>query len=278
MTERECLVFDHVLVAVDFSPAGERLHGQRSRLRALGCRRLTLVHVIATSYGQIPGVSNREHYQQRLDDLAASLGQDGFEVATEVCIGPVVSELKRVALERAVDAVLAGTHGHSTLRDLFLGSTVLDLVRHADVPILLAPTDQSVILPTTALCRPLLATDGSAAAGRAEEIFLALLGHCSRGVVVSVGRWDDRLEYDSERERIEIHIEGLAQRAPKPGFEAVVPGQGKPSVEIARVAAERDADLIIVGKRGSNPIADLLLGSTAEAVCRHAQRLVLVVP
>lgn len=270
--------FDHILVAVDFSPAGERLHGQLSRLRVLGCRRLTLLHVMASSYGRVPDVGNRDHYEQRLDALAASLRESDFEVATEVCVGPVVSEVLRVARERSVDVILAGSHGHSTLRDLFLGSNVLDLIRHAERPILLAPTDQSVILPTTEVCRPLLATDGSTAAWGAEETFLSLLRHCRRGVVVSIGRWDDRLEYDSQRVDIETHIEALAKRASEPGFDAILLGQGKPSVEIHRIAAERDADLIIVGKRGSNPITDLLLGSTAEAVCRHAERLVLIVP
>lgn len=278
MTKQQRPGFDHILVAVDFSPAGERLHEQLSRLRALGCRGLTLVHVIVSSYGRVPDVGSGDHYQQRLEALAESLRESDFEVAAEVCVGPVVGELLRVAREQGADVILAGSHGRSTLRDLFLGSNVLDLLRHANLPILLAPTDQSVILPKTEVCRPLLATDGSAAAGAAEDSFLSLLGHCRRGVVVSVGQWDDRLEYDSQRMDIEAHIEALAQRAPEPGFDTVVVGQGKPSVEISRIAAERDADLIIVGKRGSNPITDLLLGSTAEAVCRHAERLLLIVP
>ena len=278
MTQRELHSLEHILVAVDFSPAGERLHGQLSRLRALGCRRLTLAHVITSSYVRVPDVGSREHYQQRLDVLAESLREDGVEVTTEVCVGPVVSELLRVAREHGADVILAGSHGHSTLRDLFLGSNVLDLVRHADLPILLAPTDQSVMLPTATVCRPLLATDGSNAAGGAEETFLTLLGHCRRGLVVAVGQWDDRSEYDSQRVAIETHIEALAKRAVDPGFDAVVLGQGKPSEAISRIATERDADLIIVGKRGSNPIKDLLLGSTAEAVCRHARQLVLIVP
>lgn len=278
MSERELHGFEHMLVAVDFSPSGARLHEQLSRLRVLGCRRLTLAHVIASSYGRVPDPGGRDHYRRKLEVLAESLRGVDIEVATEVGVGPVAGELLRVARGHGAGVILAGSHGHSTLRDLFLGSTVLDLLRHADLPILLAPTDPSVMLPTTALCRPLLATDGSSAAGAAEETFLTLLSHCHRGVVVSVGQWDDRLEYDSQRAAIESHIEGLAQRAPEPGFDAVILGQGKPSEAISRVASERDVDLIIVGKRGGNPVTDLLLGSTAEAVCRHARRLVLIVP
>ncbi len=278
MRSGQTRIFDQVLVAVDFSPTGERLHGQLPRLRALGCRRLTLVHVVASVYGRVPDVSHRDHYQQRLDTLAGSLREDGFEVETEVTIGPIVTELLRVARDCQASAILAGSHGHSTLRDLFLGSTALDLIRHATFPVLLAPIDQSVILPTAGVCRPLLATDGSTAVAAAEAAFMSLLKGCRRGVVVSVGQWNERPELEAERELITAHIQHLEQQAPDPGFDTVLLGEGRPSEEIERVAAEREADLIIVGKRGRNPIEDLLLGSTAEAVCRHARRLVLLVP
>ena len=47
---------------------------------------------------------------------------------------------------------------------------------------------------------------------------------------------------------------------------------------MAETAREASADLTVIGKRGRNPMADLLLGSTAEAVARRARRPVLMVP
>jgi len=44
------------------------------------------------------------------------------------------------------------------------------------------------------------------------------------------------------------------------------------------VAQEHDVDLVILGRRGHNVLAERLLGSTAEAVCQQARRLTLVVP
>ena len=42
------------------------------------------------------------------------------------------------------------------------------------------------------------------------------------------------------------------------------------------VADVRNADLIVVGSRGLNPVSELLLGSTSENVVRHAHIPVLV--
>ncbi|MFN2349209.1 MAG: universal stress protein [Thioalkalivibrio sp.] len=271
-------MFEHILVAVDFSPAWQRLKAQLDRLKALGCRRLTLVHVIASGYTQAPELAHREHYEQRLTEASEALRAQGFEVHAEVCVGQVAVELKRVARERHAGVILAGSHGHSTLRDLLLGSTVLELARQTDRPLLLAPIDESVALPVTPVCRPLLATDGSAAASGAEAAFIKLLSHCQRGVLVSVGRWEEKSGHEEERSRLEAHVKALAAQAPAAGFESVLLGRGRPSEEIARVAEEKSADLIIVGKRGHNPLTDMLLGSTAEAVCRSARRLVLLVP
>lgn len=271
-------MFEHILVAVDFSPAWARLERQLERLRALGCQRVTLVHVLVSGYTQAPEVEHGPHYAERLEALAAGLRAKGFEAEPEVCAGNVAVELLRVARERGAGVILAGSHGHRALRDLFLGSTVLDLARRTDRPLLLAPTDAEVALAAAPVCRPLLATDGSDAAAGAERAFLRVLPRCRRGVVVAVGRWEGRPEYAHEQAELEAHVAALADRAGAPGFESVLVGRGAASAEIARLAEERDADLVIVGKRGHNPVTDLLLGSTAEAVCRAARRLTLLVP
>ncbi|QKT03365.1 universal stress protein [Ectothiorhodospiraceae bacterium 2226] len=270
-------MLEHILVAADFSPAWPRLQAQVHRLRVLGCRAVTLVHVMPTGYARAPGVGHRAHYEAQLQQATATLRPLGLTVDTEVRVGAVAQELLSAARAHGCGVIMVGTRGHSTLRDLLLGSTVLDLARLTDRPLLLAPTDADAHLPPEPVCRPLLATDASLAAAAAEAAFLHLAPQCSRGMVVSVGRWDER-EEKGERLRVEQHLAALGRRAGAPGFDIRLPGQGRPAAEIARAAEESGADIVIVGKRGANPMKELLLGSTAEEVCRTARRLVLLVP
>jgi nucleotide-binding universal stress UspA family protein len=169
------------------------------------------------------------------------------------------------------------SQGHGRLRRFLLGDSVLDLARLADRPLLLLPVHDDALQPQGPLSRPLLATDGSEAAAGAEAAFLHLLPQCGKGVVVAVGRWDDQPEAASDRDRLQRHIEALAARAGEAAFDVELVGQGRPSEEIARVADGHEAGLIVIGRRGRNPMVELLLGSTAEAVCRGSNRPVLLV-
>ena len=52
---------------------------------------------------------------------------------------------------------------------------------------------------------------------------------------------------------------------------------GEPSREICQVAAEVDAELIVMGSHGRTGLSHILLGSVAERVVRHSSCPVLVV-
>ncbi len=269
----------HVLVAIDFSPAWPQVQAQLARLPAFGCERVTLAYVIGEGYTQAPELSHREHYEKRLAKIAEQVAAEtGMGADSILRTGAVAGELLAAAEASGADTILVGSQGHSAIREFLLGSTVLNLARLADCPLLLAPVDGESTVPGDAICRALLATDGSPAASGAEQAFLKLLSCGDRGVVVSVGRWDEVAVKAEERAAIEAHIAALAERAGSDAFDVELIGRGKPSEVISRVTAEQQANLVIVGRRGRNPLTELLLGSTAEAVCRSSQQLVLLVP
>ncbi len=53
---------------------------------------------------------------------------------------------------------------------------------------------------------------------------------------------------------------------------------GDVSQAIARIAEDRDADAIVVGKRGASGVAALLLGSVSQKLVSLSNRPVIVIP
>jgi nucleotide-binding universal stress UspA family protein len=82
-----------------------------------------------------------------------------------------------------------------------------------------------------------------------------------------------------ERTRQEDLLEAALTQARACGLEHVVTQSavGAPAQEIVRVAAEHGADQIVMGTRGMNPLAGLLLGSVAQRVVHLAETPVLLV-
>ena len=92
--------------------------------------------------------------------------------------------------------------------------------------------------------------------------------------------WDRPNEefYRAMRERALHHMdELLAGRAAGMAVERVVV-RGRPRVEIAALAADVKADLIVMARHGSSGVRSALMGSTADGVLHHAPCPVLVLP
>jgi nucleotide-binding universal stress UspA family protein len=97
-------------------------------------------------------------------------------------------------------------------------------------------------------------------------------------VLVSVGRGmgaidpvDPPSEHLAELEHARAHLEGKGV-----DFE-LVPAVGEPAETIVQLAAERKADMIVVGTREPNVLERLLGQSVSQSVSRHAHCDVLIV-
>lgn len=80
----------------------------------------------------------------------------------------------------------------------------------------------------------------------------------------------------SEGEALLRHTRERLSRAIQQNAEEII-RIGDPSREIVKAAEEWHADLIVLGTHGRNALGRLLMGSTAEAVFRHAPCPVLIV-
>jgi nucleotide-binding universal stress UspA family protein len=257
-------MLEHAVVGIDHSPATDPLLEQLRQLPRLGVRRVTLVTVLGGHYPQAPEVRHRGHYRALLEEMATHL--DELDVSVEVRTGHPSQELRYAAAESSADLLVAGSHGHTPWRDLFLGSTVLDLVRTSTVPILLLPLGPPT---STRGGGVLLATDGSRNAADAEQLAITL-GRKLGGTAVTVLTEHDEGDVDEAA----THLEQLVTDSP---LEPHVDRGPLPEV-IGRLAEQQAADVVVVGSRGRNPLTGLLLGSTAEHLLRTARRPVLLVP
>jgi len=254
---------EHAIVGVDFSPGWDRLRRRLGVLPRLGVRRISLVHVLGGHYPAAPEVRHREHYERRLDEEAVALRTLGAEVDHQVRVGDPARELVHAASELGADLVVVGSAGHTPLRDAVLGNIAIDVVRYGPLPTLLVPLGDDIAPGGGGV---VLGTDGSGAARAAEDLARRLAERLPL-VVVTVVRdgdagsalADDAGTFAVDGSRAEVLVR-----------------HGRPSEQIARVADERSADVVIVGRRGRNPVTDLFIGSTAEHLIARTRRPVLV--
>ena len=264
-------MLNHAVVGVDFSGGWEAVQNALpSVTEYLGVRRLTLAYVLETGYPAAPELGHEDHYLERLKALAEPLRKQGLEVDVAVVTGRPARALHDAARDVAADCVLLGSRGHSAWRGLFLGSTVMDAARMAVLPLVIVPVDGAMGADGPVL----LATDGSANSSAAEKAFLELVRRGRQGLALHAGPQADGASARAvEAEHADQRLEAVAAAGV-----TTHRVDADPREAIPRLARDEKASLVVVGKRGHNPLAELLLGSTAEAVCRQSGVPVLLVP
>jgi nucleotide-binding universal stress UspA family protein len=70
-----------------------------------------------------------------LQDFARKLFKEPRPVEIKIGVGKPAEEILRVAREEGVDLIVMGTHGHTGLHHLILGSVAEEVTRHAPCPV-----------------------------------------------------------------------------------------------------------------------------------------------
>jgi nucleotide-binding universal stress UspA family protein len=134
----------------------------------------------------------------------------------------------------------------------------------------------------------LIATDGSSAAQEAVDVGLELAREQGADVTfvhvvpaeeVRGGRGGAHaLTHEEEVGESETALKEAAEAAQAAGVSHAVERFAGETVEtIVALADKENADLIVLGCRGRNPVASAILGSVSHGVLRRASRPVLVV-
>lgn len=143
-----------LIVAVDFSSGTKKVLDAAAKLAVALREKIYLVHVVDDTpayavYGlyseQVPMINEYSEMAKKvalrkLNDLKDEFSLGNFE--TELLIGRPQDAILEFAEKVDADMVVVGTHGHSVIGSLFMGSVASSLVRRAKLPVMVVPCEE----------------------------------------------------------------------------------------------------------------------------------------
>ena len=280
-----------VLTAVDFSEPARAAFDYALALSRTHQAELSVVHAV-------PGARSYQWYAHERIALIAALRQaaEGAGVRFKVSVhhGDPAGVILLHARATRPDVIVLGTHQRSGFDRFRLGSVAETVTRQAMQPVLIVPASAAGRTAESAMSFKsiLVGVDFSAGSTAAVDRALSIGTANSRVTLVhvvpnsslaSASRYADYLgEPDYQRLlardawlRLQETISATAKTPPTVHARVV---RGDASTEIARIATEVDADVIVVGVTSHGFIGQRIFESTAARLIRIAKRPVLAIP
>ncbi len=290
-------MFRRVLFATDLSKASDVALECVKSWKNLGLAKVTVAHVHNVQYaGGGAGLEEqiRADHTPKLKRQAQLLRDAGIHASWRLDFGVPYLEMDRIAREEGSEVVVLGSHGHSWIKEVWLGSIADAILRQVSLPVLVLkvnrllelPPEQCVNACDSLFGKVLLATDFSPASGGAVDAVRAL----ARRFACQV-----RLLHVQEHSRVFPHLASRlddfnredARRLEALAGELRGLGAGEVSQDVRTdhatkgvIAAIREWQprLVVVGRHGRGALAGRLIGSTSHDVARESPVPVLVVP
>lgn len=266
-------MYRSALIAIDFSRSTRPMLERLNYLPRLGIERAVLAHVKPTSDSK-GKARPADEIKQELQELTTLL-PDSIQTEISLLSGEPDEQLLTLAHDEKLDLLVTGSRAHHPAKQLVIGSTAAGLVRKATLPVLLEDVRDADAGHNELPRRDgpvMLATDGSEAAEQAEDVALALNPEDRPLRVTTVSS-------NKDIERGWKRLERVTAQAEQQGIRLVRSVDlGRPEDVIPQIAAAESVSLIVTGRRGRDGVRGVRLGSTAEQICRNANRPVLLVP
>ena len=282
----------HILCPIDFSDASRHALDHGVMLAGWFRSHLTVMHVRHPLFLMEPPIlfaemadsspGTLEEVEARLHAWLAPVRAAGIACDVRAVDGNNPATRIVEAVEQVgADLVVMATHGRRGFERLLLGSVTERVVRTAPCPVVTVPPP-SVTSSSLPFRRVICAVDFSDSSMKAAR-FARFLSQESNSTLtlLHVLEWPpenealamfDITEYrDAVRTDAEERLATLAQDAEFGSRQATVRLViGKPHEQILAVAVEDQADIIVLGVHGRNPIDLMLFGSTTNQVIRRA--------
>ena len=209
----------------------------------------------------------------------------------EIAVGKPAEQILRVALARHADLIVMGTHGLTGMRKLFFGSTTERVLRETTVPVLATPpVDPGTLHLSDArpFVRRILVPVDLSDHSRQQVQIAGALSEALRVPLITAHVVEpvrsplaERLHLPhvelERRTRAEDALEDLVATVPQTLHPEALVAYGDPAEEIAKLARDRQAGLIVIGLHAS-PVLGPRMGSVTYRVLCLAPSLVLALP
>jgi nucleotide-binding universal stress UspA family protein len=281
----------HSRIALDYATAIARWY--EAEILLLHAYSLAMTPApVAAFPGTSPGLTmTREDAARDLAQFARTIAAADVPCRTELVAGTPAKHILDTAARWPAHLIVMGTHGASGFERFVLGSVTEKVLRRASTPVLVVPRDADAPSGEPVVFRRVLcAIDFSPCSRKALSYAMSLAGEAGGALTLlhAVESFDEdafaEAPFDIEsfrRTREGAALKELEQLLPEESRAwcecSVIVRSGKPYREILSAARELQADLIVLGVRGRNPLDLALFGSTTNHVVRSAECPVLTV-
>ncbi|MBI3965563.1 MAG: universal stress protein [Chloroflexi bacterium] len=276
-----------ILVPLDGSALAERALPYAAALARRANGRLILIravlaHVFPGKDQIEPQIEVRERAEQELGTVADMLRGGGLDVEEHVYYGEATEAILDTAHHYA-DVIAMSTHGRGGLGRWIYGSVADQVLRRADVPVILVPVTCDREWLDDRPLRVLVPLDGSRSAEKALVLAADLATAAS--IQLLLLRVVEPLTYGynpvypslpldprAELGRAQEYVDKVATAlAAQERTVETYSGFGPAAAVIAEHARDRRADLVVMATHGHGGLTRLLLGSIAMGVLHRIE-------
>jgi len=298
------VTFTHVLYPTDLSEASLPAFRYAVALARWYSATLTVLHVVPTfeplprpsewigNANPGPAVLPPEGVRAEMARLLPMDEAEDVAVTLVARAGDSATAIVDQVIDSAADVIVMGTHGRSGFDRLLTGSVAEKVLRRAPCPVLTIPPAAALAgAEQPSFLRVLCPVDFSPASEQAIG-FARDLARQSGGTMtmLHVVEWlaEEQPVADADFDVTAVR-EQMARKAHE-RLQGLVPDEsrtwceveevvtfGRAHREVMRLAAEQQADLIVMGAQGRGGVGLALFGSTTQQIVRSATCPVLVV-
>jgi len=143
-----------ILTPIDFSPATNHVIAHAAALARALHARVVLLNVVQPPIvmsDYAPLMENIVEFTavgekaaaKRLTKLHATLSGEMLTVVTEMASGSPIQAIADTAKKMSADYIVMGSHGHTALYDLVVGSTTHGVLKRVSCPVVVVPPEKS---------------------------------------------------------------------------------------------------------------------------------------